>query len=162
MYRMLNGAQNNVTLYIGIVVSAVGIIIETVADKQKGEAKEKNPDMPAMHGLYKMCRCPNYFGEILFWTGAFISAFGAVEGAQWILVVLGYVEIICVMLSGAKRVETRHIRHYGKLPKYNAYADSTPLLLPLIPFYHITTPEKIAKEDAAKAAKAAKKNGKQG
>ena len=162
MYRMLNGAQNNVTLYIGIVVSAVGIIIETVADKQKGEAKEKNPDMPAMHGLYKMCRCPNYFGEILFWTGAFISAFGAVEGAQWILVVLGYVEIICVMLSGAKRVETRHIRHYGKLPKYNAYADSTPLLLPLIPFYHITTPEKIAKEDAAKAAKAAKKNGQQG
>ena len=143
-------------------MSAVGIIIETVADKQKGEAKEKNPDMPAMHGLYKMCRCPNYFGEILFWTGAFISAFGAVEGAQWILVVLGYVEIICVMLSGAKRVETRHIRHYGKLPKYNAYADSTPLLLPLIPFYHITTPEKIAKEDAAKAAKAAKKNGKQG
>ncbi len=158
IYRLLNDAENNPSLYIGIAVSTIGIVLEAVADKQKGEAKKKDPEMPAMHGLYKMCRCPNYFGEILFWKGAFLSAFGAVSGAQWILAALGYAEIVCVMLSGAKRVEARHIKHYGAKPAYNAYADSTPLLIPLIPFYHITSPQKIAREEAAKRARAEKKN----
>lgn len=157
VYRLLNGAENNMFLYLGVAVSAVGIVLEAAADRQKSEAKQKDPDMPAMHGLYKLCRCPNYFGEILFWTGAFLSAFGAVSGAQWILAALGYAEIVCVMLSGAKRVETRHIKHYGEKPAYNAYADSTPLLIPFVPFYHITSPQKIAREEAAKKAKAEKK-----
>ena len=146
IYRLLNGAGNNIFLTIGIIVSLIGIIIEALADKQKGEAKKNNPNMPAMDGLYKMCRCPNYFGEILFWTGSIISGIGAVQGKQWILVVIGYVLIVIVMMSGAKRVETRHIKHYGDKKEYNDYADKTPILLPLIPVYHMTGKEKIEKE----------------
>lgn len=157
VYRLLNGSADNAFLYIGIVISAIGIVIESVADKQKGDAKKMDPNMPAMHGLYKMCRCPNYFGEILFWTGLLVSGIGAIQGVQWIPAIVGYVGIVVVMLSGAKRVETRHIKHYGKNEAYNAYADKTPLLFPLIPIYHVTNAEKIAAEEAAKAAKKAKK-----
>ena len=152
IYRLLNGAGNNIFLTIGIIVSLIGIIIEALADKQKGEAKKKNPNMPAMDGLYKMCRCPNYFGEILFWTGSIISGIGAVQGKQWILVVIGYVLIVIVMMSGAKRVETRHIKHYGDKKEYNDYADKTPLIIPLVPLYHLTSKEKIASEEAEKKA----------
>ena len=157
VYRLLNNSGMNAALIIGIVISAAGIVIESLADKQKGDAKEKNPHMPAMHGLYKMCRCPNYFGEILFWTGLLVSGIGAISGRQWIPAIVGYVGIVFVMLSGAKRVETRHIKHYGKSAEYNAYADKTPLLFPLIPIYHVTNAEKIAAEEAAKKAKAEKK-----
>lgn len=157
VYRLLNNSGVNIALYIGIVISAAGIVIEALADKQKGDAKEKNPNMPAMHGLYKMCRCPNYFGEILFWTGLLVSGIGAIRGWQWLPAIIGYVEIVFVMLSGAKRVETRHIKHYGKSAEYNAYADKTPLLFPLIPIYHVTNEEKIAAEEAAKKAKAEKR-----
>lgn len=157
VYRLLNNSGMNAALIIGIVISAAGIVIESLADKQKGDAKEKNPNMPAMHGLYKMCRCPNYFGEILFWTGLLVSGIGAISGRQWIPAIVGYVGIVFVMLSGAKRVETRHIKHYGKRAEYNAYADKTPLLFPLIPIYHVTNAEKIAAEEAAKKAKAEKK-----
>ena len=157
VYRLLNNSGVNIALYIGIVISAAGIVIEALADKQKGDAKEKNPHMPAMHGLYKMCRCPNYFGEILFWTGLLVSGIGAIRGWQWLPAIIGYVEIVFVMLSGAKRVETRHIKHYGKSAEYNAYADKTPLLFPLIPIYHVTNEEKIAAEEAAKKAKAEKR-----
>ena len=66
--------------------------------------------------------------------------------------------IVFVMLSGAKRVETRHIKHYGKIAEYNEYADKTPLLFPLIPIYHVTNEEKIAAEEAAKKAKAEKRS----
>ena len=157
VYRLLNNSGVNAAMIIGSVISAIGIVIEALADKQKSEAKEKNPNMPAMHGLYKMCRCPNYFGEIIFWTGLLISGIGAISGWQWLPAIVGYVEIVFVMLSGAKRVETRHIKHYGKSEEYNAYADSTPLLFPLIPIYHVTNAEKIAAEEAAKKAKAEKR-----
>lgn len=156
-YRLLNKAGTNAALVVGIVIAAAGIIIETLADKQKGDAKKINPSMPAMHGLYKMCRCPNYFGEMVFWTGVFVSGIGAVKGVQWIVAVTGYIAILVVMLSGAKRVETRHIKHYGKKEEYNKYADSVPLIFPLIPNYHFTNEKKIAAEEKAKKEKAEKK-----
>ncbi len=150
IYRLLNGASNNFFLIIGIIVSLVGIVLETLADKQKSADKLKNPNMPSMNGLYKICRCPNYFGEMLFWTGSLISAIGAVYGKQWILVIIGYALIICIMMSGAKRVETRHIKSYGDKQEYNDYADHTPLIIPLIPFYHMTSKEKIAEQEEKK------------
>lgn len=155
VYRYYNAdaASPNAFAYIGTAVCLAGIIIEAMADKQKGEQKKTAPDMPAMQGLYKLCRCPNYFGEMLFWTGVFISGIGSLQGWQWLIAVLGWIEIIFVMVSGAKRVEGRHIRNYGDKPEYNAYADSTPLLIPFIPLYHMTSPEKMAEEEARKAAK---------
>ena len=93
--------------------------MEAVADKQKSEQKDKNPNMAATEGLFKLCRCPNYFGEILFWTGMFVAGFGAVSGLQWIVVIIGYIGIVGVMVSGAKRLETRHIKNYGSLPEYH-------------------------------------------
>ena len=160
VYRLLNGLAGNLNIfaYIGIIISALGVYIEALADKQKGEAKAINPNMPAMHGLYKLCRCPNYLGEMLFWTGAIISGIGALQGAQWIVALIGYGEIMFVMISGAKRVEGRHIKHYGDKKEYQDYANSVPLLFPFTTMYHMTSPEKLAAEEAKKAAKKAKKN----
>ncbi len=153
IYRLLNGSKNNLALIIGILISLIGIIIESIADKEKSQAKKINPDMPAMNGLYKLCRCPNYFGEILFWTGSLVSGIGAVNGGQWVLVIIGYVLIVVVMISGAKRVETRHIKHYGDKKEYNDYADHTPILFPFIPIYHMTNKEKIALQENKKSKK---------
>lgn len=161
--RLLNvkyndGALFSIAAIIGIVISIVGILFEGIADKQKSAEKAKNPNMPAMNGLFKMCRCPNYFGEILFWTGAFVSGVATFKGVgQWIVACLGFIIIVAIMLSGAKRLETRHIKHYGQSKEYQEYANKTPLIIPLIPLYHMTSPEKIAKEEAAKKAKAEKK-----
>ena len=148
----------NVSLYVGIAVSAVGIVIEALADKQKSEQKKQNPGLPAMTGLYKISRCPNYFGEILFWTGSFVTLCGtACNWWQWVIGIIGYIAIVGIMFSGAKRLETRHIKNYGSIPEYNAYADKTPILIPLIPVYHVVTPESIAAAEAKKAAKKAVK-----
>lgn len=155
VYRLLNSSisDSKIALIIGIIISAVGIYIEALADKQKSAEKLTNPNMPAMQGLYKMCRCPNYFGEILFWTGNIISGIGIYQGGQTIMAIIGYCLIVGIMLSGAKRVETRHIKHYGDIPEYNKYADSTPLIIPLLPIYHFTSKEKIAAKEAKKQAK---------
>ena len=153
IYRLLNDSSNNIFLTIGIIISLIGIVIEALSDKQKDEAKKKNPNMPAMDGLYRMCRCPNYFGEMLFWTGSIISGIGALIGKQWIIASVGYVLIIAIMMNGAKRVETRHIKNYGNKKEYNEYADKTPLIIPLIPLYHMTSKEKIMAKEAKKKEK---------
>ena len=163
-YRYFNGdaASPKIWVFIGIIICLIGVIIESLADKQKNEQKKLRPDMPAMDGLYKLCRCPNYLGELLFWTGMIISGIGSLHGLQWLVALIGYAEIVIVMLSGAKRVEGRHIKNYGENPEYQAYANSVPLLFPFTKMYHMTSPEKMAKEAEAKALKAAKRGKKNG
>ncbi|MBQ7064072.1 MAG: DUF1295 domain-containing protein [Firmicutes bacterium] len=164
VYRFFNGdaPTPGVFAYIGCVICLIGLLTEAIADKQKSAQKAENPDMPAMKGLYKLCRCPNYLGEIIFWTGVIISGIGSLKGAQWIVAAIGYIQIVYVMIAAAKRVEGRHIRNYGEKPEYNAYADSTPILFPFVPWYHLTSPEKLAAEAAAKKAKQEKRGQKHG
>ena len=159
VYRLLNGETANpgVLCWTGTVVAAVGCALEGIADRQKSEQKKTAPDMPATKGLYSLCRCPNYFGEMLFWLGIFASGISTYQGWQWVIAILGLVAIEYIMVSGAKRVETRHIKNYGAKPEYNKYADSVPLLIPFVPIYHMTSPEIIAAEEAKKAAKKAAK-----
>lgn len=125
------------TAWIGALIMCCGIGIEALADKQKSDAKKKNPNKPAMTGLYKYSRCPNYFGEILFWTGVFVSGWNILKGAQWVIAVIGYVTIFFIMVSGAKRLEKRQDKNYGQMKDYLAYADKTPILIPFIPIYHL-------------------------
>jgi steroid 5-alpha reductase family enzyme len=50
---------------VGVGVTAVGLIIETVADAQKRATKRRTPNRFCDRGLYRMVRYPNYFGELL-------------------------------------------------------------------------------------------------
>lgn len=148
---------------IGIVISIVGIVLEALADKQKSAQKKENPHMVATKGLYKMVRCPNYFGEILFWTGIFVGSLTCMDiWYQWVLAVFGYICIVYIMINGAQRLDKRQERNYGSKEEYRAYADHTPLIFPLLPIYHLGDykGEHDAEKAAKKAAKKAKKEGK--
>ena len=136
-YRAANGDTANIFAIIGTIIMAIAILIESQADKQKSAAKKLNPNRFCDTGLYTIVRCPNYLGEVLFWTGVLISGIGAVKGLQWIIAILGYILIVYVMLSGAKRLELRQNKNYGNDPEYQAYVKKTPIIFPLIPLYHL-------------------------
>lgn len=136
-YRAVNGDTANLFAIIGTIIMAIAILIESQADKQKSAAKKLNPNRFCDTGLYTIVRCPNYLGEVLFWTGVLISGIGAVKGLQWIIAILGYILIVYVMLSGAKRLELRQNKNYGNDPEYQAYVKKTPIIFPLIPLYHL-------------------------
>lgn len=142
-YRQYNGAADTLLPWIGVAISAVALIIETLADSQKSAQKAKNPNMVATEGLYKMVRCPNYFGEILFWTGVLVGGLTALEGwGQWVMAVLAYIAIVFIMFNGAQRLEKRQMGRYGDMPEYNEYADKTPIIIPLLPIYHLNKEKK--------------------
>lgn len=137
-FRLFNGAASTVCQWIGIAISLCGILLEAVADQQKSAQKAKRPDMVATEQLYKIVRCPNYFGEILFWTGVTVSSLDILQGAgQWITVIVAYILIVFIMFNGAQRLEKRQMARYGDNAEYKAYADKTPILIPLLPIYHL-------------------------
>ena len=80
-YRLYNGTATGALPFIGAAVSLFGLVLEAVADRQKSAQKAVNPDMVATQGLYRLVRCPNYLGEIVFWTGVFVGALDALTGA---------------------------------------------------------------------------------
>lgn len=136
-YRGFNGDNGDIFAYIGAIVMILGLLIETVADQQKMKSKNNNPNRFCDSGLFKIVRCPNYFGELLFWSGVLIVGIKALQGIQWILALIGYCLIFYVMLSGAKRLENRQNKNYGKDPEYQIYVKKTPILFPFIPLYHL-------------------------
>lgn len=123
---------------VGGVVMACGIALESWADVQKFQAKRKNPGRFCDTGLYRIVRCPNYLGEIMFWTGCFISGIGSNQTAgQWIVSSCGYLCIVYIMFGGARRLEIRQNKNYGDDPEYQAYVERTPILIPLIPLHRL-------------------------
>lgn len=137
-YRLSNNSASNVWVYIGAAVMAFGIIFESAADYQKNAAKKINPKRFVDTGLYRIVRCPNYLGEMVFWTGVLLSGIGALTGVgQWILALIGYIGIIFVMFSGARRLEIRQNKNYGSDPEYQKYVKTVPILVPFIPLYSV-------------------------
>ena len=136
-YRLVNEAGSNVWTYVGAAVMVLGVVLESAADIQKNNAKKINPKRFVDTGLYRIVRCPNYLGEMIFWTGVLISGIGAVTGWQWVIVAIGYIGIIFVMFSGARRLEIRQNKNYGNDPEYQKYIKTVPILLPLIPLYSV-------------------------
>ena len=136
-YRLYNGAGSNVWTYIGVAVMLCGVALESVADLQKSAAKKLDPWRFVDTGLYRLVRCPNYLGELLFWTGAVLSGIGGVHGWQWLPVFIGCAGIIFVMFCGTRRLELRQNKNYGQDPEYQKYVKSVPILLPFVPLYSV-------------------------
>ncbi len=142
-FRYINGAKDFIVPLIGLAISVAGLILEGLADAQKSAQKKERPDMVATKGLYKLCRCPNYWGEITVWTGVFVSGVTAFKGwFQWIFAIVAYIMIVYIMFNGAQRLEGRQMKRYGDNAEYNEYADKTPIILPFLPVYHLNKKEK--------------------
>jgi steroid 5-alpha reductase family enzyme len=143
LFRYNNGSTDVILPIIGFAISVFGLILESISDNQKSAQKKVRPDMVATQGLYKIVRCPNYLGEIIFWTGIFVSGISTYATiGQWIVAILAYICIVYIMFNGAQRLEKRQMARYGNDPEYTTYANKTPIIIPLLPIYHLNKVEK--------------------
>jgi steroid 5-alpha reductase family enzyme len=56
---------------------------------------------------------------------------------QWALALVGYIGIVYVMFSGARRLEVRQNKNYGADPEYQTYVKTTPIMIPFVPLYSV-------------------------
>jgi len=138
IYRFINNDIGDTCFYIGMAITIIGILLESFSDLQKSKLKKKNPNRFCDTGLFKIVRCPNYLGELIIWLGIFISGFTTLHGiGQWIVAIIGFLGIVYIMFSGARRLELRQDRTYGKDKEYQEYVKKTPILIPFIPLYSV-------------------------
>ena len=120
---------------IGILLWLVGIAIEVVADRQKSQfkANPENKDKFIRIGLWSRSRHPNYFGEILLWSGVAVITIPVLQGWQWIVLSSPiFVTLLLTGVSGIPLLEKRSDDKWGGQDEYEAYKKSTPVLVPCL------------------------------
>ncbi len=138
LFRLQNESDTDAILVIGFILSVAGVLIEALSDIQKQKAKKNDPYRFVDTGLFSIIRCPNYLGELMLWTGVFLSGLTICGGIwQWIGAISGYLGIVYVMFSGARRLELRQERTYGSDPHYREYVKKTPIIIPFVPLYSV-------------------------
>jgi steroid 5-alpha reductase family enzyme len=118
---------------VGAGIWALGFGIEVVADRQKAafRADPANADRFVHTGLWALSRHPNYFGEIVLWTGIFLAGAGRYQGAGWLAVLSPiFVAFLLVRGSGIPILEAAARQKWGKDPAWQRYVAKTPVLVP--------------------------------
>lgn len=121
---------------VGLLVWAVGLGIEALADHQKNIFRNdpKNKETFIRSGLWSWSRHPNYFGEIILWVGVAIMAFPVLYGWQLLTLISPvFVAFLLIKVSGIPLLEKRADEKWGGLTDYEAYKAHTSLLVPLPP-----------------------------
>jgi len=120
----------------GIGIWALGMLIETIADRQKSAFRNdsKNSGRFIKSGLWAWSRHPNYFGEILLWVGVLVVAIPVLKGWQWITVISPiFVFVLLTKVSGIPMLQAKADERWGGQEDYEQYIQNTPLLFPKPP-----------------------------
>ncbi len=121
---------------VGAAIWAVGFSLEVVADRQKQEFRSDpaNDGRFIRTGLWAWSRHPNYFGEILLWTGIAVISVGALGGwAHLSLVSPLFVYVLLARIRGVPLLERSGQKRWGEDPEYRRYVADTPSLFPRPP-----------------------------
>ena len=117
------------TDFVGFFVSAIAIEIESKADRQLHKFKKLQSETGQQvcdHGLWRYSRHPNYFGEISFWGGIFIIAFG-INPSENLYYGFGFLSMLLLFVFiSIPMMEKRQVRKEG----YSAYQKQVSMLVP--------------------------------
>ncbi|MDQ8200748.1 DUF1295 domain-containing protein [Pelagicoccus enzymogenes] len=117
----------------GGLVWLAGFSVEAIADWQKKRFKSdpKNEGRFIQEGLWSRSRHPNYFGEIVLWSGIALIAFPSLEGWEHgTLLSPVFVAILLCKVSGIPLLEERSDKKWGGQEDYENYKRNTPMLVP--------------------------------
>jgi len=100
----------------GLVFQLFGLLMETVADTQKGDFKRKpgNRNKFCNAGLWAFFSHPNYLGEVVFWSGTFIGGVSCNKNAKdWLISISGLIFISTVIKGAVDSLGSKHLKNYG-------------------------------------------------
>jgi len=126
-----SGVIMNSIFFIGLIVFILGLSIEIIADYQKTVFRRniENKDKFITTGLWSLSRHPNYFGEILLWTGIAVMSISSLQGLQYITLISPiFVYILLVYISGIRMLEDQAKKKWGHLDSFKEYLKNTPRL----------------------------------
>ena len=119
----------------GVAISVFGIFFETVADLQKFIfiQDKKNKGKWIETGLWKYSRHPNYFGEILVWSGIYLITLEYLTRTDLLLSAVSplFITVMLVFVSGIPLLEKSADKKWSRNAKYRKYKEETSILVPM-------------------------------
>ena len=123
----------DVFFVVGAAFWVFGFGFEVFADRQKKHFSEQpeNKDKFITQGLWSISRHPNYFGEIILWTGIAIISLPLLSDWQFVALVSPvFVFLLLTRISGLPFLEDKAEKKWGNDKDYIAYKNKTPVLVP--------------------------------
>ncbi len=112
--------------YLGVAVWFAGFALEVVSDAYLAWfiKQPQNKGKLCTTGPWRICRYPNYLGEISCWYGVYLLALGNLS--WWTIIGPIMINLLIIKLSGVSLGEERK----KNKPGYAEYARRTPRVLP--------------------------------
>ncbi len=119
---------------VGLSIWVAGFSIEVIADRQKSRFRDAHPGRFVNTGLWAWSQHPNYFGEIVLWSGIAVMAASTLHGWQWVTLISPFfVAFLLTQVSGIPMLDQRAKERWGDDPRYARYREQTPVLIPRPP-----------------------------
>jgi steroid 5-alpha reductase family enzyme len=118
--------------WIGAVIWAAAFTVEVVADRQKSAFKSDpaNSGKFISSGLWSWSQHPNYFGEIMLWTGAAIIALPVLSGWSYLVFASPlFITLLLTKISGINLLDKAAEKKWGDDPAYQEYRRKTSVLV---------------------------------
>ena len=125
------GVIVNTLFYVGFNLFLFGFITEVIADKQKTAFRSipENRDKFITTGLWAKSRHPNFFGEIVLWTGIAVMSFSSLSELQYLTLISPFFTyLLLVYVSGVRMLEARADKKWGDDEEYKKYKANTSVL----------------------------------
>ena len=119
--------------YVGMGLFLLGFSVEVVADLQKEIFKRKKTKLWIDEGLWHLAQHPNYFGEIVLWTGISISSLAGSKsflGSVLPCLTPIFATYLLTRVSGVPFLRRANKKKWGLNAEYRKYLRETPLLIP--------------------------------
>ena len=125
-------APLDVFFWIGTAIWLTAFTIEVVADRQKSafKADPANKDKFISTGLWSWSQHPNYFGEIMLWTGAAVIAIPVLSGWSYLVFASPlFITLLLTKISGINMLDAAAKKKWGDDPQYQEYRQKTSVLV---------------------------------
>lgn len=136
------GSMKHTIQWVSVGVATFGMLLESIADQHKYQVKRQQNKAKQETKVfvgpttwsYKLCRHPNYLGEILHWIGLF--GVGSISLGKspvaWVSSLLGLYGILNIMFGASSRLDKKQNEMYSGQSVYEEW--KTKVTSSLIPF----------------------------
>jgi len=115
----------------GLLIASIGLFFEVVGDEQLRRHIQKGEKKLMDNGLWSLTRHPNYFGEIMIWSGLYIVGFALIN-SEISMIFYGLLIISPIIMSTVLiKVSTPLLeKHMEKYDGWDDYKKTTPMIFP--------------------------------